>query len=250
MYRILVASPKGPYGDAVIDPSADTSDYFTSEHASCFISLDPSDVERCDGVVVPGGVPDVSPARYGEENCGSAPVDLEMDQQQFDMIDRAVQLGKPLLGICRGMQLCNVYFGGSLIQDIGCKEDHRYDPGNVRFHELYNVPSTFMYQLYGARMKGNSLHHQAVKRLPDCLAVSQIWCRDSGKLEHYLELARSGELHQGSDECVLEAVYHKDYPFVGIQWHPEMVGPYYCRHVDLTKIPGYFYQIIQAHREM
>ena len=43
MYRILVASPKGPYGDAVIDPSADTSDYFTSEHASCFISLDPSD---------------------------------------------------------------------------------------------------------------------------------------------------------------------------------------------------------------
>lgn len=78
----------------------------------------------CDGVIVPGGLPDVSPAYWNEENKACHVVDEEMDRQQMAMIDRAVKLCKPIIGFCRGLQLVSVYFGASLIQDIEYGDEH------------------------------------------------------------------------------------------------------------------------------
>ena len=246
MYRILVVGPEGPWRDAngiapnSIAPSEVTADFFTSDQAQCFISVDPADVERCDGVAVPGGIPDVDPASYGEENQGSAPVDTTLDGLQFPMIKRALELGKPMIGFCRGVQMINVAMGGTLIQDIACKETHHFPS----FHMARNIPGTFMYEMYGEKMKINSAHHQALKRLADGFRVSQIWCADETKEADYIQLAQSGKLREGSSECIIEAVYHESLPIVGLQWHPEMGGDMLCKHLDLTKIVRYFYSLM------
>jgi len=245
MYRIIIAGPKGPWGEYTIAPTDEASVFFSSEQAQCVISLDPSTIDQYDGIVIPGGVPDVDPTFYGEQNNGSGPLDPEMDRLQFAMIDRAVKLHKPMIGFCRGMQLINVYFGGTLIQDIGCKDAHRYKPGAPIFHEINNIPGSFMYELYGARMKGNSGHHQALKDIPECFRLSQVWCPDNETAEKYIKLAQNGTLHTGNDSCIPEAVYHVNYPIIGLQWHPELAGELYCKHLDLNKIRDYFYNMIE-----
>lgn len=245
MYKILVAAPTGLYPGCPIDVTKETLDFFSSQSAECWCSMNPNEIEQCDGMVVPGGLPDVSPAYWGESNTDCHVVDEEMDRNQMKMIQRAVKLHKPILGICRGLQLVSVYFGATLIQDIACGEEHRYEPGNPHFHDIYNVPETSLYNMYGDVVHGNSGHHQALRKIPDCLRVSQLWCADAKKAQKYIQMAQEGELHEGTDECIIEAVYHKDYPFVGLQWHPELCGELYCKDVDVSKIRVLFYHMIE-----
>ena len=75
---------------------------------------EPSDF---DGLVIPGGE-DIDPARYGQENTGCRIIDPKMDALQFDTLSAFLKAGKPVLGVCNGMQMINIYFGGDLIQDI------------------------------------------------------------------------------------------------------------------------------------
>ncbi|MCD8078069.1 MAG: gamma-glutamyl-gamma-aminobutyrate hydrolase family protein, partial [Lachnospiraceae bacterium] len=232
MYKILVAGPEEIFPGCPIDVNAETVDFFTTDKSQCFNSLNPADVASCDGVIVPGGVPDVSPSFWNEEIAGSHDVDVDMDRKQLAMIDQAVQLHKPILGICRGHQLACVYFGATLIQDIKTGDHHRYVPGEPRFHRIYNIPGTFMHDLYGDSFKGNSGHHQALRKIPDCLRVTQLWCQDD-QLDKYIQMAQEGTLREGTDECIIEGVYHTDYPFIGIQWHPELRGEMYCKRIDL-----------------
>ena len=125
-----------------------------------------------DGVVMHGGA-DVWPGSYGEEPLHP---DWEGDRVR-DLYDLAVveafsQAGKPIFGICRGLQLINVAFGGSLYQDIETQRPgallHRnattYDQN---FHELDFVPGSHLAQLYPGvrRTRVNSIHHQGIKRL-------------------------------------------------------------------------------------
>jgi putative glutamine amidotransferase len=248
MYRIVIAGPDGYYPNCPIDVNAETAAFFTSDQAECFCSEDPAELDGCDGVVIPGGLPDVSPSYWNEEDVACKVVDEEMDRRQMALIDRAIKLGKPIIGFCRGHQLVCVYFGASLIQDIGCKADHCYEPSSARFHKIYNVPGTFMQDLYGDSMKGNSAHHQALKHLPDCLRVSQIWCEDEEKAAEYVAMAQANQLREGTHDCIIEAVYHKEYPFIGLQWHPELCGELYCKHLDLSKITSYFYEMMEKNR--
>lgn len=245
MYKILIAAPSGIYPGCPIDVTGETKDFFTSQAAECWCSTDPDELVQCDGVVVPGGLPDVNPAYWNEPNTGCHVVDNAMDQAQMNMIQRAVALRKPIFGICRGLQLVSVYFGATLIQDIACREEHRYEPGVPRFHDIYNVPGTPLHDIYGDIVHGNSGHHQALKDLPECLLVSQVWCADKKKAEEYIQLAQAGKLRKGTDECIIEAVYHKKYPFVGLQWHPELGGELFCRDADVDKIRTLFYSMIQ-----
>ena len=78
------------------------------------------DPQEYDGLLLPGG-DDVDPARFGQEINGSLGISPELDALQFEVLDRFVKAGKPVLGICRGHQVINIYFGGDLIQDLGEK---------------------------------------------------------------------------------------------------------------------------------
>ena len=80
-------------------------------------TLDLSLAAGCDGLLLPGGG-DISPARYGQENLGSGEPDLERDAAELQLVADFTAWGKPILGICRGIQMINVALGGTLIQDI------------------------------------------------------------------------------------------------------------------------------------
>lgn len=75
------------------------------------------DAGRCDALLLPGGG-DLEPWRYGEANTASRNLDPVRDQQEYLLMQQFAVLRRPILGICRGLQTINVYFGGSLLQDI------------------------------------------------------------------------------------------------------------------------------------
>ncbi len=84
---------------------------------------------------------------------------------------------------------------------------------------------------------------EALKKIPDCLRVLSLWCKDDETAEHYLKLSADRKLTEGSDECVIEAVEHKHYPFLGLQFHPELGGNFLCRDIDRARIRDYFYSM-------
>lgn len=163
--------------------------------------------DSLDGVFLPGGE-DVDPERYGEaqhELLGA--IDPERDRTEFLLARWALDEGKPLLAICRGMQLLNVATGGSLYQDIRAlredSEKHDYFPPQferVRIsHAVRIQPDSRLGRIYGAATEVNSMHHQGVKTLGSgCHAIA--WATDG----------------------VIEALEVSDHPFaLGVQWHPE-----------------------------
>ncbi len=151
-----------------------------------------------DGLVLPGGG-DIAPEFLDFENIGSRNIDLPLDQLQFSLLEQFVCSCKPILGICKGMQLINVFFGGSLIQDLPetSLQIHAYDNGD-KFHGTKASRSTFIGRLYGTSPITNSAHHQALSSIGDGLFVAQYAC-----------------------DFVVEAIYHKSLPIFGVQWHPE-----------------------------
>jgi putative glutamine amidotransferase len=162
-----------------------------------------------DGILFTGGE-DVDPALYGEVKQHENVHDFRArDEFEFALLDRAIQRRAPVLGICRGVQMINVKFGGSLYQDM--KEDaepqleHRQtDAGKSRQEATHSVLVTDENSKLGGIVQGacrvNSLHHQAVKRVGRGLKVT----------------ARSED---GFVEAVESA---EEYPFLmAVQWHPE-----------------------------
>lgn len=127
-----------------------------------------------DGVVMHGGA-DVWPGSYGEEPLKDAWIgDRIRDLYDLALVEAFEQAGKPIFGVCRGLQLINVAFGGTLYQDIETQHDH---PGTLRhrdavtydqnFHEIDLVQGSRLAGLYPGvlRARVNSIHHQAVKGL-------------------------------------------------------------------------------------
>lgn len=163
-----------------------------------FLSPVHKHAEDFQGLILPGGG-DIHPAYFGQQNTGSLSIDSTLDLAQFSLLGAFLRAGKPILGICRGMQLINVAFGGDLIQDL----DHQIRPlhawcGQDATHCTTILPDTFLSDLYGSQLVTNSAHHQAV----DNLGVD-------------LLPAAYGPGH------VLEALYHRRLPVLGVQWHPE-----------------------------
>lgn len=156
-------------------------------------------VENYDGLVLPGGV-DIDPSRYGQENRGSVRMVPLLDELQFAMLDAFVRSGKPVLGICRGQQLINVYFGGTLIQDLPTAFRHRSGrPGFDLVHGSRTVEGSWIHQIYGSAFTHNSAHHQAVD-LPGEGIIIDSRCDADG---------------------VAEAIHHAALPVYGVQFHPE-----------------------------
>lgn len=149
--------------------------------------------DGCDALVLPGGG-DVAPWRYGQENSGSGPADETRDARELAVLDRFVTSKKPVLGICRGMQVLNVYFGGTLIQDLPGHDDVDHID---RLHTVRTAPS-FLTGICETGDIVNSAHHQAADRLGSGLRAVQ-WAPDG----------------------VMEALCHETLPIWGVQWHPE-----------------------------
>ena len=134
--------------------------------------------ERLDALVLEGGS-DVWPGSYGEQPLESRwSGDRVRDVYEKQLLEAFAARGKPVLGVCRGLQLMNVALGGTLYQDIDTQR-----PGPIRhrdavvydrnFHEVEFVPGTRLAALHGgtARATVNSVHHQAIKDLAPGLVV-------------------------------------------------------------------------------
>jgi putative glutamine amidotransferase len=125
-------------------------------------------VARIDGLVVSGG-PDVEPARYGAEpHQETGPPARERDAWELALIRAALAAGKPLLGICRGMQLLNVALGGTLVQHLPEEVGHGGHcgpPGVFAVHEVTAVPGTRLGAILPEAVSVPTYHHQAVDRL-------------------------------------------------------------------------------------
>ena len=167
--------------------------------AETHVCLRPDFVSDYDGLLLPGGG-DMDPAFFGENNCGSVNIDPALDQAQLSSLDAFLRLNKPVLGICPGMQLLNVYFGGSILQDLPTASVHAWN-GNDQVHPVQCVSGSVLGRLYGPSCLVNSAHHQGLGRLGSNLKVTQT-----------------------APDGVIEAVEHTKKPVLGVQWHPERTG--------------------------
>lgn len=170
-------------------------------------------LDGLDGLVFAGGR-DVNPARYGElpgENTDQP--DTRRDEWEFELVNAALRRELPILFICRGAQVLNVYRGGTLIQhlpDVVGTTD--YQRGNAEFTEMPMTvaPGTILDSIVGSTVTGSVYHHQAIASVGAGLTVS----------------ARSAD-------DVVEAVEIDGYPFgVAVQWHPEVTSDKDARLFD------------------
>lgn len=162
-------------------------------------NLLPDDSSSYDKLLLPGGG-DIHPSRFRQPDLGSKTVEPWLDKAQFTLLDIFVRAGKPVLGICKGFQIINVYFGGDIIQHLPTGRTHEYI-GHDQIHSVSCMPGSVMHRLYGDSCTVNSAHHQGCGRLGSGLSVTQI-----------------------APDGVIEALEHTARPILGVQWHPERTG--------------------------
>jgi putative glutamine amidotransferase len=190
-YRLKEKLP--PYADALravgVEPAAVSPD-------------DPRDgMAGFDGLLLSGGT-DVNPARYGRARDGRTyEPDDARDDLEWRMLDQAIATGLPVLAICRGMQLFNVFHGGTLAQHID--ERHRVlspDPADPA-HQVVQEPGTRLASILGPGPEPvNSRHHQAVETVGRGLMVCS----------------------RAAGDGLIEGLERPDLRFaVAVQWHPE-----------------------------
>lgn len=160
--------------------------------------------EYLDGLILQGGA-DVSPLAYGEEplkpEWNGDPV---RDAYELELLHEFMEAGKPVLGICRGMQLINVALGGSLYQDLPSQlpkivaHEGDYDHN---IHKISFAEDSQLIRWFGGQSSGSvvSIHHQGINRLGRDIVVEA-----------------------AAEDQIVEAIRWKGRSFVfGVQWHPE-----------------------------
>ena len=159
--------------------------------------LPKADASGYDGLLLCGGS-DVDPKYYKEQINGSRAIDEVRDENEMALLRAFVEAGKPIFGICRGHQLINIYFGGSLIQDIEESELHTSHDGVDESHSVTADKDSIVGGIYGESFRVNSAHRQVVKELAKDLRATATW-----------------------GDKYIEAIEHTTLPIFGVQWHPE-----------------------------
>jgi putative glutamine amidotransferase len=155
-------------------------------------------VGRLDGILLSGGA-DIGPDRYGmAPETEDFPPEPQRDEFELRLLAGAAEEGIPVLGICRGLQMVNVFAGGTLHQHI--PEHAKFDlPTATLSHPVEFTEGSTLAGLYGTSLKVNSLHHQTVDRVGDKLKVT------------------------ASAHDTVEGLEHESLPILAVQWHPEML---------------------------
>jgi len=165
-------------------------------------------LERADGLLLTGGE-DLAPALYGQDSHGAHDVSPERDAAEVAALEAALELGLPVLAICRGFQLLDVHFGGSLWQDLPTDRPSEVDhdrPGPDASRPVHAIrvgePEVLTGVFEKLSMRTNSSHHQAIH-----------------------DLGRDVEAVAWSEDGLVEAIELRGRPggapVVGVQWHPE-----------------------------
>ena len=162
-----------------------------------------------DGLVLSGGDFDIHPSFYGEHPIAAlGKIKSERTEFELEITDQALKRDLPILGICGGAQVINVVSGGSLYQDIptqlsdpgACEHSSKNSQGA---HPIRVEPGTCLFKIVKrSRLKVNTSHHQAMKRIGRGLIVNAI-----------------------ADDGVIEGIESTSHEFVlGVQWHPEVLA--------------------------
>jgi putative glutamine amidotransferase len=173
-------------------------------------------LELVDGLLLSGGY-DISPLYYNEEPCKELEfIFPEVDEYQLATARITASLGKPMLGICRGTQILNVAFGGTVYQDVQqvpnaiqhVQKSQRHVPG----HTVNIVKDTILSEIFNKKkIVTNSFHHQAVK-----------------------DIAPGFIVNARSEDGIIEGIEQSGDVFtLGVQWHPEMMAE---KYPDMLKI--------------
>lgn len=162
-------------------------------------------VKDCKLVIFTGGS-DINPAKYNEKDSNSSWYDSERDEMEYELLSMALSYNKPILGSCRGVQLINVFFGGTLYQHI----DWRHSQAPFQWQ------SNILESLFP---RTNSLHHQGIKDLaPDFIPIGN------------------------TPDKLTEAIFNPRLQILGFQFHPELIeSPFWTRMVN----PVQFYNELE-----
>lgn len=165
----------------------------------CFPPEAPVGLENLDGLLLTGGT-DLDPELYGEDRePATDEPDKARDRMELALLRDALNRDMPVLAICRGMQLFNVFHGGTLVQDLPTPHCHR-QPGIVSAHRVSVRDESSLRRITGGgEWDVNSRHHQAVKRVAPGLVVAAV-----------------------AGDGVVEALERPGARFaIAVQWHPE-----------------------------
>ncbi len=160
------------------------------------------DINVYDAFILSGGEEDVSPIRYGKQLTYATSISDERDECEFRLYNDFKKAGKPILGICRGMQLINVAQGGTLYQDLPIEHNTSHFSGdyeNDMIHPSIASKSGFIGKIFKDRFNINSIHHQGICDLGKDLVIEQYAVEDG----------------------LPEAIRHTGYKIFAVQWHPE-----------------------------
>ena len=151
---------------------------------------------NCKALILAGGG-DVYPFFYGQKDYACSNKNLKRDICEFCLVEHFFKNDKPILGICRGIQVLNVYFGGTLIQDIESKCLHSFLNKDV-YHSVY---SNGLFPFKNKRYSVNSAHHQSILKPASCFNCV---------------------LH--SNDGLIEGFLHKSAKIIAVQFHPERMN--------------------------
>ncbi|WP_295156723.1 gamma-glutamyl-gamma-aminobutyrate hydrolase family protein [uncultured Brachyspira sp.] len=185
--------------------------------------------ENIDGIIMTGGA-DIHPFRFNEEPIEKiGNILTERDEFDFKLMKYAVEMNKPIFGICRGIQVINVYFGGTLIQDIPSQRNTNilhsqtaeyYAPT----HKIQTVKDSIIYDMLDEISEVNSFHHQAVDKL-----------------------AKDFKVTAAAKDGIVEAIEYKkkDSFILGVQWHPELMS---AKNIKMQNIFDMFVEVCKSRK--